>query len=267
MAKDFKQIRNEIFKNPGTWRHRVFVGTPTTGNIRMEWALARFGQVIPTCWSTIDHNAWMSNYAPLEYLVPDAQNLIVKAALEAKAEWLFLLEQDDVIPPDTFLRLNDYMSKREVPVISGLYFTKSVPPEPLLYRGRGWSYYRDWKMGDKVWVDGVPTGCLLIHSSILQAMWNESPEYKLGGITVRRIFDIPNERWYDPQTNAVHQTTGTSDLNWCSRVMNENFFAKAGWPEYQKKKYPFLVDTNIFVKHIDDNGRQFPLEVPEEFIK
>ena len=29
----------------------------------------------------------------------------------------------------------------------------------------------------------------------------------------------------------------------------------------------FLVDTTIFVKHIDQNGRQYPLQMPKKFIK
>jgi hypothetical protein len=253
-------------KNTEKWNHRIFIGTPTTGNIRMEWATARYGQTIPTCWSSIDHNAWMAPYAPSEYSVPDAQNLIVKAAVDAKAEWLFLLEHDNVIPPDTFLRLNQYMLKGDVPVVSGLYFTKSVPPEPLLYRGRGKGHFTDWKLGEKVWVDGVPTGVLLLSMDLVKAVWDESEEYDLGGIKTRRVFDIPSERYYDPQTLAVHQTTGTSDLNFCSRVMKEGFFRKAGFPKYQTMKYPFLVDTKIFSTHIDNNGKQYPLSLPKAFI-
>ena len=58
-----------------------------------------------------------------------------------------------------------YMQQGDVPVVSGLYFTKSEPSEPLIYRGRGSGAYLDFRMGDKVYADGVPTGCLLIHHS------------------------------------------------------------------------------------------------------
>ena len=60
--------------------------------------------------------------------------------------------------------------------------------------------------------------------------------------------------------------TGTSDLGWCDRVIKEKFFEKAGWPEYQKKKYPFLVDTSMFIMHIAENGTQYPIKVPDEFM-
>ena len=77
----------------------------------------------------------------------------------------------------------------DVPVVSGLYFTRGYPSEPLVYRGRGNGYYGDWRIGDKVWADGVPTGCLLIHCSILRAMWKDSEEYQVSGQTLRRVFE------------------------------------------------------------------------------
>lgn len=254
---------NIALPNTGQWKNRLLIGTPSTGLVRMEWVLARYGQIIPTNWSATDAIQWTSTYAPMQYLVADAQNLIVRTVIEKKMEWLLLLESDNLIPYDAFIKINQYILDKKVPVVSGLYFTKSVPPEPLIYRGRGNSYFKDWKLGDLVWADGVPTGFLLIHASILQAMWDESPEYVINGQVTRRVFEDPGKIWEDIINGGFHLTVGTSDLAWCERVMKENFFTKAGWPEYQKKQYPFLVDTNIFVKHIDENGQQFPLVDPK----
>ena len=255
---------NRILENKGTWTNRIIIGTPMTGLVRAEWVLARFGQVIPVNWSATDAIQWISTYAPLKYLVPDAQNLIVKTAIEKNFEWVLLIESDNIIPQDAFLRVNDYMRNGKIPVVSGLYFTKSVPPEPLLFRGRGNSYFKDWKMGDKVWVDGIPTGFTLIHNSILKKLWEESPEYIINGQVTRRVFEVPEKVWYDPETGGTHTLMGTSDLAWCERIIKEKIFEKAGWPKQAKMKYPFLVDTNIFVKHIDESGRQFPLEDPKQ---
>lgn len=262
--KFVKPENNIVLENKGPWKNRLLIGTPSTGLVRMEWVMARYGQIIPTNWSATDMIQWVSTYAPMQYLVADAQNLIVRQALEKDMEWLLLIESDNLIPADAFVRLNQYMLDKKIPVVSGLYFTKSVPPEPLVYRGRGNSYYKDWKMGDLVWADGVPTGFLLIHCSILKAMWEESAEYNINGQITRRVFPVPDKKWYDPQSESFHLTVGTSDLAWCERVMKEGFFKKAGWPKYQEMKHPFLVDTNIFVKHIDENGRQFPLKDPKK---
>ena len=263
MTKYLKPNNNVMVKNQGPWMNRILIGTPCTGLVRMEWVMARFGQIIPTNWSATDQIQWISSYVPMQYLVPDAQNIIVKNVIEKNFEWLLLIESDNVLPPDAFIRINEYMRNKKVPVVSGLYFTKSDPPEPMVYRGRGTSFFKDWKMGDKVWVDGCPTGFILIHSSILKAMWDESPEYVINGQVLRRVFETPEKVWVDPETQSTHCLTGTSDLTWCERVIKEGFFKKAGWPEYEKMDYPFLIDTNIFLKHVDNDGKMFPLQDPK----
>lgn len=251
---------NTTIQDGGTdsYTNRLLIATPTTGNVRVEWVQARYGQIIPTNWSMVQMLQFMNSYIPLRYQVADAQNLIVREMIERNYEWLLLLEHDVVIPPDCFIRLNEYMRDRTAPVVSGLYYTRSRPSEPIIYRGRGTSYYADWKQGDKVWADGVPTGILLVHGSILKAMWEESEEYMLGNIKVRRVFDTPRALWIDPETGSFNTTSGTSDLDWCTRVMMGNYFVKAGWPQYQQMRWPFLVDTNLKCAHINPNGEQFP---------
>jgi hypothetical protein len=48
--------------------------------------------------------------------------------------------------------------------------------------------------------------------------------------------------------------------------MRDKLFEKAGWPKFQKMKYPYLVDTSIFVKHIDQNGQMWPKAIPAHYI-
>lgn len=259
------EIKNEIIECRTKWQHRMAIGTPTTGLVRFEWVMARFGQVMPTNWSHVYLTEFMSTIAPLRYSVADAQNIIVQQAVEKQVEWLLLVEHDNVLPPDTFIKFNEYMVEAKVPVVSGLYFTKTEPPEPMIYRRLGAGYYNDWKMGDKVECSGVPTGTLLVHMSIIRSMWNESEEYNLDGRIVRKVFEQPAKLVYNPERGEVMMASGTSDLAWCDRVIKEKHFEKAGWPEYQEKEFPFLVDTNIFVHHIDQNGRMFPTTIPKKF--
>lgn len=237
---------------------RLMVGTPTLGNIRFEWHSARIGQIIPVNWSMIMVSEMMGGYVPLGYLVADAQNKIVKHAVEGNFEWLLLYEDDMLPEPDAFLRLNQYMLDKEVPVVSALYHIKARPSDPLVFRGRGNGVYRKFEKGDLVWADGVPTGFLLIHMSIINAMWEDCEEYQVAGETVRRVFRFPRDLWEDPETGNFRQIMGTSDLDWCTRVIEGKYFKKAGWPKFGRKKYPFLVDTNIFCHHITPMGEIFP---------
>jgi len=259
VTKDFIDAYDgRVIHASRSYSNRVAVGIPMTGIIRCEWMLARYGQVIPCNWSQVEILHFIQPYAPVKFQVADARNIIATTVVEEGFEWLFFIDHDVMLTPTTVLRWNAKMLKKKVPVWSGLYFTKSVPSEPLVYRGRGNSYYTDWKIGDEVWADGIPMGCTVIHSSILKAIYKESESYKLGDRVVRKIFNTPAKVFYDPENNTWFNSTGTEDLEWCNRVIDEGIFKKAGWPEYQKRKYPFLIDTNIFCKHIDFDGTQYP---------
>lgn len=250
------------------YSQRVLVATPTLGLVRMEWVAARYNQIIPTNWSKTDMIQYMNGYIPLRYTVADAQNLAVKACLDGGFEWLMLIEDDTMPPPDMFLRFTEYMDKADIPVVSGLYFTRSEPPEPMVYRGRGNHYFTGWKLEDKVWVDGVPTGMLIIHADLLKVAYDDSPEYNIQhtGSSARRVFSSPTQTWFNEETGAQETLIGTSDLDFCSRVIKESYLEKAGFPKIAKKKYPFLIDTNIYAKHIEKDGRQFPINFPPEFL-
>lgn len=257
-----REVRNIIMDSgdPG-YVNRIMVGTACTGSVRVEWMMARYGQIVPCNWSMVQMLQFMSSYVPLRYQVADAQNLIVKEAIEKDFEWLFLLEHDVIVPNNLFVVLNDYMRRADTPIVSGLYFTRSVPSEPLVYRGRGNSFYGDWKLGDKVWADGVPTGCLLIHSAILRTMWADSEPYQVGNQTTRRVFDTPRAAWFNEATGQYNTTSGTSDLDWCQRVIEGGYLHKSGWGAFAEEhpRWPFLVDTSIFCRHINPDGTQFPM--------
>lgn len=242
----------EHFKNPEKWSSiPLLLGTPTLGLVRIEWHNAMNGMVIPTNWG-------LANSTPTGYLVDDAQNIIVQTAVNRNAEWLLLIEDDNLPPPDFYLKLRGHIESKIAPVISGLYYIKgSHPPEPLIYRGRGNGAYRDWTPGDLVWCDGVPTGCLLIHRSVYRQVWDRAEAYDLptqnGNVRVKRVFESPRKVIWDGPT--AHKLVGTSDLSFCDYVMKEKIFANTPWPDFADKEFPFLVDTSIKFGHIDrDTG-------------
>ena len=248
--------------------NRVLIGIPATGLVRIEWVMGRYGQVIPCNWAQSDMVQFLDQFSPLGFMVADARNLVVTRAVEQGFEWVLFIDHDTVPPPHMILTWNEYMLKGDVPVFCGVYFTKGAPSEPLVYRGNGTSYYRKWKFGDKVWVDGIPMGCTMIHSSILKVMYNNSETYMIGNMPTKRIFQTPSKVGFDPQTGGVTAQSGTEDLFWCDRVVRENVLAKAGWKDIAKKKYPFLIDTNVFCRHIDNDGVQYPARGEErQFLK
>lgn len=248
---------------------RVFVAVGLTGLVRAEWMFARYGQIIPCNWSQSEHQMWLPTYGPMGFLVAEARNMAVRQFLRAGHQWLFFIDHDTILPLDFFLRANERMIKEKIPVWSGLYFTKSVPSEPLVYRGQGNGYFANWRFGDKVWTDAVPMGCTVIHRSLLKTMWDDSEEYRIGDPNhpeiLRRVFETPQKAWLE---NGQWMTqTGTEDLHWSWKVISKGYLKKAGWPDYQRRKFPFLVDTSLFCRHIDEAGIQYPANGEEKYFE
>lgn len=247
------KVKNEVItevRNNGKFMHRILIGTPTLGQVRIEWHNAMSGVVIPCNWSN-------SMQTPIGFMVDDAQNIIANEVISQNFEWMLLLEDDVMIPSDLFIKLNKHMEEAKYPIVSGIYLLKSSSPEPLMYRGRGNGPFTKFKMGEKVQVDGVPTGCLLVHVSILKALAKKSEFYELRAndqhVKLKKIFWTPRMVFTDVSLPSYQKLIGTSDLWFCDRILKEGILKDAGWPKLVNEKHPFLVDTSIQCGHIDRN--------------
>jgi len=111
-------------------------------------------------------------------------------------------------------------------------------------------------------------GAHLIHMSIFNLMYKESPEYQIQpGLTVRRVFETPARIEIDPVSKGLITGRGTEDLPWYGRIIEEEVLKRAGWPKIAKQKYPFLCDTSLFCRHIDQNGMRFPSKGEDQEFK
>jgi hypothetical protein len=253
-VRDSQRVPEGVLKSPAVNSEpayrRVLVGTPTLGVVRIEWHNAMGSIVIPCNWSN-------SANTPIGYLVHDAQNILVHEALRSDFEWLLLIEDDVVVPPNIFLTFGLHMEQKTAPIVSGLYHLKGTRavPEPLVYRGRGTGAFKGFTAGETIWADGVPTGCLLIHTSILKVLAATAPVYTVRNhgveMALKRVFHTPREAMLDSGTGAYQKLVGTSDLHFCDQIIREGVLKQAGWPEHARRKYPFLVDTSIRCGHID----------------
>jgi hypothetical protein len=244
---------------------QVLIGTPTLGTIRIEWYSAMQSMVCPPNWAVV-------RSTPTGYTTMDGQNILVDTVLRGSFRALLFIEDDTCPPPQTLIQMDRWFWKMErrkaPPVVSGLYHIKGsaevrngkkggvelLGPEPLAYRGSGTRAYRDWKPGDVIWVSGIPTGALLLHRSVLEA-WAREPDletYTVAGypFPLKKIFQQPSQVWIDPQ-GGVHVASGTTDLYWSDQTIKRNILAKAGWPQYAKREYPFIIDTALVFKHVD----------------
>lgn len=223
----------------------------------MEWAHARFGQIVPMNWESSGFDIFMTTVG---FNIDDAYNSIVAHALTLGVEWLITIEDDVILPPNAFIKLEEWQRKGDVPVVSGLYYLKSEPTLPLVFRGRGNGAYKDFLVGDHVWCDGLPMGCLMIHTSLLRWVWDRSPEYNSAdGQKLRKVFETPRQVFYDPESGGFQRMSGTQDLYFFDKLLEHDVLSKTGWKNVARKKWPFLCDTSIFCQHIcRQTGRQYP---------
>ena len=249
-----KQIRAKTKQ-----RDRVLIGIPMTGTLRSEWHLSYVGLATPCNWSAAHSIRPLDHTSPMDFLVADARNIVADQAIKGDFDWLLFIDHDVCLPYNTLQVFNRYMRDGKTPIVGGLYFTRGVPSEPLMYRGLGTSCYTKWKIGDKVWVDGMGLGCNLLNVKLLKAMWEDCPEYQVEpGVRPRRLFETPSTSFLDPETGAVHKYCGTEDLHFYHRLYNGEYYAKAGFPQIQKRKYPLLCDTSLFCTHICMSGIRYP---------
>lgn len=253
--------KERFIHNPEQPYRKFLIGTPTLGVVRMEWSSARRSLIIPINWGA---GEFIASHLPESvvaqgYTVADAENIILDQFIKGDYEWLLFLEDDNLPPADSLIKMEVHVLKARSPVISSIYFSKGSPSWPLVFRGRGNGCFLNFNMGDLVWADGVPLGFTLLHKSVLKWLWDHSPEYTLpGGTKVKKVFEFPRSAWYDPELDRYFTNMGTSDLKLCDRIMQEDVLSKTGWSDLAKKKYPFLCDSSIFVRHVDLQGKIFP---------
>ena len=105
-------------------------------------------------------------------LITQGRNLAVKAALEAKAEWLLFLDSDMIFPPDTVSRLMAH--EREI--VAATYPRKSWPLAFIGTRVDG----APLSLSDTGLVEAgrLPAGCLLIAANVFDRL--KAPYFRCG---------------------------------------------------------------------------------------
>lgn len=142
----------------------VVVGIPSFGMVSTHFLEARSAMAFPLVSSAI-------NCVPLKKPIAQARNEIVEYALSQNANYIFWLDDDVIAPPDSFLRLFNHNKD----IINGVYWSKSNPPMPLLFRNHLEGPYYDWHVGDLIEIDAAGNGLTLVKTDVYREI-----ERKLG---------------------------------------------------------------------------------------
>ena len=124
----------------------------------------------------LDHMIQVGNIG----LTTRSRNVVVKTFLETTdGAWLLLIDSDERLTIETWLKLVDAAHDKERLIVSGLVFAAffdnddALRPVPTIYRmttDKGLESIDDYPLDQIIEVDATGTGCLLIHRSVLLKM-------------------------------------------------------------------------------------------------
>jgi len=106
---------------------------------------------------------------------------MTEQALERGVSYIFYWDDDVLIPHNAWYRMLNFMNRfPDIGIISGVYYTKVVPTEPIIYKDSGEGAYWGFNQSQ----DSIPediyaagAGCLMVRADVLRRMerpwWND----------------------------------------------------------------------------------------------
>jgi len=100
-----------------------------------------------------------------------AKERLAELAISNGCQWALFVD-DDVIPPGNglFKMIKLWRSDPKYKIISGVYYSKSDPALPLVFRGNLQGSYWDWTVHDLIKADGAGAGFLFVDLEMLKKL-------------------------------------------------------------------------------------------------
>lgn len=201
-----------------TFGVNVVVGIPSFGMVSTYFLQSRMAQQFPLVSSAIDKIV-------LNKPIAEARNEIVQYALDQGANYIFWLDDDVIAPGDAFLKMYNHQKD----IVNGVYWSKSNPPMPLLFRNHLEGPYWDWHIGDFVEIDAAGNGLTLVKTDVYRKIQKE-----LGG------------PWYSTEYSSFKGQNSSPSNN----TEDLYFYWKA-----KKAGYQIWADTSIQAFHYEKNSQ------------
>ena len=234
---------------------QVVVGVPTFGTTTIEWSLAFASIAYPL-------GAGMRPLVVKGERVDEARNQIVKAALELNADYVLFLADDVIAPPNIFMQ----QYERDVDICTGIYWTKSFPKHPYIWRGVQQGPYTKWKHGEFFQVDMAGCDALLVKTDVFRKIeppwfsckWTWEPDTNIGSLTTEDFYfflkamNAGYKVWADTCVMAGHQDRHTGVIHGLTEDMPQ---ARHDVDPKQFKDSGYLcadIGAGLFSEFVDD---------------
>lgn len=201
-----------------TFGVNVVVGIPTFGMVSTYFLQSRMSQQFPLVSSAADKIV-------LNKPIAEARNEIVEYALNQGANYIFWMDDDVIAPADAFLKM--FMAQKDI--VNGVYWSKSNPPMPLLFRNHLEGPYLDWRIGDFIEIDAAGNGLTLVKTDVY-----------------RKISEVMGGPWYSTEYTSFKNATVSPSNN----TEDLYFYWKA-----RKCGFKVWADTSIQALHYEKNSQ------------
>lgn len=182
--------------------------------------------------------------------VAEARNALVQMALDANADYLMMLGDDNLAPANLFALLHRH---REM-MVTGVYWQKSYPTHPYLWDGLLKGFYEDWKVGEYFPVDFAGCDALLVNTDVFRAIeppwfsrdWTFEPGQTPSPILTEDFYFYTKARqagfrlWVDTAAQLDHQ----------DRASGVRFGLERGMPQWDPQAPPPSQDPAVLVADI-----------------
>ena len=104
------------------------------------------------------------------YRVDIAKQRLAEMALANKCQFVLFVDDDVLIPGEALMKMVQKWKTGQYKIISGVYWSKSDPMVPLVFKGNLEGSFWDWKTTDFIQADGAGAGCLFVDTDIFRKM-------------------------------------------------------------------------------------------------
>lgn len=240
-------------------RPLVVNAIPTYGTVSTDWVDARRSLSTPLGASVVD--IWETDQSNN---IAEMRNILVKKALQLDARYIFFIGDDTLPPPHAFMQMYTRMKNNpDIKVTTGLYTSRSYPPQPFIWRDWMAGPYYDWHVGEFFKVDWAGCDCLLIDMEVFKTLpepWF-SIDYVFGPeqdrphlLSTEDIYFYEKLRahhiqpWCDAGVQCVHQDRNTKAA----------FYLPQDWPQAQPASGPIPTSDPTYLIADIGAGRTSP---------
>lgn len=195
----------------------VALAIPTWGKVSVSWAQAYRHIGGPLGSNMVELSPVVGKPIAI------ARNELMEQAIASNCDFIFFLGDDVLAPPDTITRMLQRMwDNSDIHIVTGMYWTKTWPTQPYIWRGQQRGPYMDWKHGEFIEIDYAGVDCTMIRlTSEMKALgpdwfsvdwtWEDGPQEGMLSLNTEDFYFYTKARkagfklWCDTNIQCIHE--------------------------------------------------------------